>query len=849
MRSSLITSDEVVTAERLEAMVDERVGEVGPGRLVLLNGGNDVEFVVSFLACLRVGAPVIIAGSPSATSRLVEQFDPDVVIDPGAGSPAVRHRRDGSAHRLHPDLAVMLSTSGSTGSPRLVRLSHQNVGANAASIARYLDLRPDDRAITSLPMHYCYGLSVLTSHLAVGASMVLTDLSVVDKCFWSLVRDSGATTLAGVPYTFDLLDRTGFADHVPPTLRRLTQAGGAMPADQVRRYARLGRERGFDLFVMYGQTEATARMAYLPPDLAEDHPTSVGVAVPGGEIEIQPLPPEEAGGWPAGSGEVVYRGPNVMMGYASAADELADDSRLSELRTGDIGRLDDAGLLQIEGRRARFAKICGLRIDLDHVERELADRGVSALCVGDDERLVVGLVGGAAGRNDTAAREVVREAVELPPRRVTVVGLDHEPRLPSGKVDRAAVWAAADSTAAPSAAGVAAVLAVATGVESVGPADTFVSLGGDSLSYVEASLALEELLDPLPESWHLMTVADLEAASTRRPSRPWIRMDTGLVLRALAMVLIVGNHMDVFTVLGSAHVLLAAAGFNMARFLLSDSTSAGHATRWSTAVGRVALPAMAWIGIGLVFFDRYTVGALLQINNVVGEMTPARMAWRYWFVEVLVQCLVIAGIVFAVPAIRRLERRYPFGLAVAVAIALTLVRFAPFEPDRLYWYRTGRVAWVFALGWAAHRARTVPQRLAVTAVASVGCWGFFSIELRNAILLGGIVLLVWLGTIPVPRPARHVIGPLAASSLGIYLVHGDVYPVVQRMVSFPPAALVVTLVVSLAIARLFAVAWRQVVRLGAMARDQVSADGLGRKAAAAFAVTRMRVPGVRQSRS
>ena len=139
-------------------------------------------------------------------------------------------------------------------------------------------------------MHYCYGLSVINSHLAAGASLLLTDLSVVDACFWDAVRAHRVTTFAGVPYTFDLLDRVGFADMDLPSLRYVTQAGGRLAPARVREYADLGRRRGWDLFVMYGQTEATARMAYLPPDLAATSPSSVGVPIPGGSFSLEPLP-------------------------------------------------------------------------------------------------------------------------------------------------------------------------------------------------------------------------------------------------------------------------------------------------------------------------------------------------------------------------------------------------------------------------------------------------------------------------------------------------------------------------------------------------------------------------------
>src|SRR5690349_11741060 len=189
LRSAVIADGATITPDRFESMVAARAAEIGPGRLVLLHGSNDLEFVVSFVASLRAGSPVIVGGSAAAANQMVEQFDPDVVIEAKAAERSVQHRRLQPAHDLHPDLALMLSTSGSTGSPRLVRLSRRNVAANAASIARYLELRADDRTITSLPLHYCYGLSVLTSHLVAGATVALTELSVVDQCFWALARE------------------------------------------------------------------------------------------------------------------------------------------------------------------------------------------------------------------------------------------------------------------------------------------------------------------------------------------------------------------------------------------------------------------------------------------------------------------------------------------------------------------------------------------------------------------------------------------------------------------------------------------------------------------------------------
>ena len=364
-------------------------------------------------------------GAPAAS--IAEAWDPDITI---AVDGTVRVHREFAGRPLHPDLALLLSTSGSTGSPRLVRLSWENLRSNAEAIAEYLAVRPTDRAVTSLPLHYCYGLSVVHSHLLAGACVVLTDLSVADACFWDLARDTGTTTLAGVPHSFELLDRIGFAAMDLPDLRTVTQAGGRLDPDRVTALATLGRARGWDLFVMYGQTEATARMTYLPPDLAAEHPGTVGVPVPGGHVDLV-------------DGEVVYSGPNVMLGYASEPGDLALGRTTDRLHTGDLGRWTDAGLLEITGRRSRVAKVLGHRVDLEHVERSLRAEGCDVRCVDGGPGLVLCTAGAPEGG---LAERAARRA-GIPTRCVRVVappdlGLDAIPTCPPARstTPRSARW-------------------------------------------------------------------------------------------------------------------------------------------------------------------------------------------------------------------------------------------------------------------------------------------------------------------------------------------------------------------------------------------------------------------------
>ncbi|MEQ1785847.1 MAG: AMP-binding protein, partial [Acidimicrobiales bacterium] len=259
-RLAIATGSTTLTYAELAERVDRVADALGEARrLVLLTGADELDAVVGYLAALRGGHPVLLAApeSDAHLARLIDAFDPDVLMTECTGW-QIDERRHGSAHELHPELALLLSTSGTTGLPRLVRLSRRNVESNATAIAEYLELTPSDRGATTLPMHYCYGLSIINSHLATGAGLVLTDCSVVDRCFWRAFHRHRVTGLAGVPHTFDLLDRVGFDTMTLPSLRYVTQAGGRLAPDRVQRYVELGERDGWDLFVMYGQTEATA---------------------------------------------------------------------------------------------------------------------------------------------------------------------------------------------------------------------------------------------------------------------------------------------------------------------------------------------------------------------------------------------------------------------------------------------------------------------------------------------------------------------------------------------------------------------------------------------------------------
>lgn len=381
-----------------------------PGREVaLVRCGPDAPSAIGALAALAAGHAAILLEAGADPRHVLDRYDPRYVVS----GREVHVREHAAPAALHPDLRLLLSTSGSTGSPKLVRLTARNVLSNADAIGRYLGLDPGERAIASLPIPYSYGLSVLTSHLRAGASVAFTPHSVIRPEFWEDVRRHEATSFAGVPYSYAMLERIGMRDMRLPSLRTMTQAGGRLDPAVALRYARRAR-----FFVMYGQTEATARIAYVPPERLEEKAGSIGIAIPGGALRV------------AENDELVYAGPNVMLGYAEARADLARGDELGGvLPTGDLGAVDADGFFSVTGRLKRIAKVYGQRVNLDEVEA--AVEGPAGAVAGED-------VIDVYAERGADARALARR-FRLPPRAIRVHDVEALPVKGSGKIDYGAL--------------------------------------------------------------------------------------------------------------------------------------------------------------------------------------------------------------------------------------------------------------------------------------------------------------------------------------------------------------------------------------------------------------------------
>jgi acyl-coenzyme A synthetase/AMP-(fatty) acid ligase len=791
-----------------------RAGSTTHKELILLAADGSAESLRDLVCALVAGHAVMLVphDARALIERIEQTFSPSLVAR-REGQQWKLRRRHSRQLALHPELALLLSTSGTTGENKFVRLSYDNLLSNAQSIAGYLSLDSSSCALLNLPLHYSYGLSIVTSHLACGGTTVVTDRSVTDPQLWPLFESAGCTSLAGVPHTYELLATSGFFDRALPRLRQLTQAGGRLREPLLQRFAQWARERGVDFLVMYGQTEASPRMAYLPAADAIRAAGCIGQAIPGGQLRL-----EDESGQPIGeagvAGELVYEGPNVMMGYATSAPDLALPPGPRILRTGDLALVDPStGYFRITGRASRFLKIFGLRLSLDEVERQLEAAGLQGACTGDDDTLAVATR--LPRPQHEALVQAVRQATGLPRDRIVVLGLDEWPTLPSGKTDYRALQQlfqqsartgvaspAAQASKSPSlddcAAGPArpatpepASRAVAADAvkrifeETLGKpvpwADaSFQSLGGDSLTYVRAAIALQRIIPQLPADWPSRSVAQLQRLCKQEvPRQRWWsmeRIEMSLLIRAIAPVLVVVYHADHPHWAGGALLLLALVGFNVQRFL-SNHLAEG---RWrlvaTNLVSRVLVP--FWLLAGLYAAAHYhnPWPELLLVGNLIDSDAHHAVGFETWFVHVTAQSMLFLMLLSGSKRFRQHLAQQPFAVCLALlGFGLVLHHGAHAVWPQLA-INQGRdwpyAFWFFALGMLIQASQRFTQRLLTTVLAMGLIVYHLDHDLaRMTMLAVGSLLLLWVHGTRVPKLLVPLVGTLASASLFIYILH------------------------------------------------------------------------------
>ena len=437
-----------MTYGQLDTEAKTLADAVGKRCLVFSLCRNEIGSVLGYTAFLNHGiVPVQLSAhlEEGLLSNLLETYQPSFLWVPEDQTERFPGTKKAySAHgyvllktgyekenALYDELALLITTSGSTGSPKFVRQSYTNILDNAQSIAEYLKLDSTERPITTLPMNYVYGLSIINSHFLVGATILLTDRTLMQKEFWSFLKEAEATSFGGVPYTYEMLDKLRFYRMQLPSLRTMTQAGGKITPELHAKFAKYAAENGKHFVVMYGAAEATSRMGWLPPEKSVEKNGSMGIPIPGGKFFLADANGNEIRE-PFTTGELIYEGKNVTLGYAECgADLIKGDERHGRLETGDMAQFDEDGYYYIVGRKKRFLKIYGNRVNLDEVDRIIkGEFEIEVASAGVDDHLYIFVT-------DEKMAEPVREFVigktKLNPAAFKTIVIDEIPKNDSGK--------------------------------------------------------------------------------------------------------------------------------------------------------------------------------------------------------------------------------------------------------------------------------------------------------------------------------------------------------------------------------------------------------------------------------
>lgn len=380
----------------LEKLAEEYEKIIKSRSLVMILCDYEID-TIAFYYCMLVNQTVPILVDAHLKEEMLEQlirrYNPQYIWkSTNTGHKiAVKHRNHVLLKRhdemidMHQDLALLLTTSGSTGSSKLVRISYDNLLSNARTCSEHVMLREDDATITTLPFYYCYGLSVIHFHWYMGATVYVTDWPMTSEKFWKFFKQSGITNFATVPYHFEIMNKIGFIKKDYPSLRFLMEGGGKLQGEQQNFWGKILKDKNIRFYILYGQTEGTAILSGIPYKKALEKMGSIGLALTGYTSEIDHADEN-------GVGELIFRGDSVSMGYAEKKEDLArGDENNGILYTGDLAYVDEEGYIYLKGRKKRFVKILGARVSLDEMENIIQRYypQYSIVCAGGDNHIVL----------------------------------------------------------------------------------------------------------------------------------------------------------------------------------------------------------------------------------------------------------------------------------------------------------------------------------------------------------------------------------------------------------------------------------------------------------------------------
>lgn len=303
------------------------------------------------------------------------------------------YRTEKDIYPVNKKLELLMTTSGSTGSPKLVRYKKGNLEANARNVAKAFGWTNEERPLCDLAMNYTMGLNVINTHIYAGATIYITNNNIMSSEYWEFLKENKLTNITGVPFSYELMLKLRFTRMELPYLTTLAEGGGKLKNSTFKTLAEYAKENNKRFIATFGTTETSARMSMLDSDLALEKVGSIGKAIPEGRLFLV----DEEGNEIVKAnmeGELAYSGPNVTMGYAIKKDDLLkDDEFCGTYYTGDIAIKDEEGFFYIVGRKSRFIKLLGYRVSLDQCERFVKDEfNIECACVGNDDHMKIYIV-------------------------------------------------------------------------------------------------------------------------------------------------------------------------------------------------------------------------------------------------------------------------------------------------------------------------------------------------------------------------------------------------------------------------------------------------------------------------
>lgn len=811
-----IATDKTVFSEKSLQVEDMKSGKL---RATAVVRKNSTAFVEQMFALYAARRPLVLVSSADQVSGL-PGIEIDRCIDPAD--------RTGWFSAQHPvildDLPAQVTyTSGTEGLPKGILLTYRNLGYTTERIIEVMQMTAEIREYVGVPATFSFGMARYRAVSAVGGMAYMPPRGFDPMELARMLAAGEVNALSAVPTLLRiLLADPAIIGAAGKALKWMEIGSQAMTADEKRRIRDMFPNAR--IVQHYGLTEASRSTFLTLSDAPDAMLDSVGHPVGEGEVTL------------SADGRIRIRGPQVARSRIDA-DGLHDLTDADGwLQTNDLGHLA-GGNLFFDGRADDLINCGGQKVVPDQLEERIRSRlkpglQIAVAKVPDAQRgdgILVALAGAAAESTKVkkAATAVLAEMGINAGSALHVMAIDALPVTGTGKVQRRVladqfalrkVTAPASAPAKGDITDVHSLFQHEFAGQDVGPDDTFETLGGDSLHYIQFSLAYESHFGQLPDDWEKLSVARLQDHADGSGASIWRRLETVTLARAFFMICIVALHTEAFVYSpnwGAAYFLVMLAGYSVARFQLPEIIRSGSTkTLWGT-VRYVAIPTIL-MGVFLELVTRkFELPELLLVSNYFDPNTIR--GYTFYFVEFYIQILVLAALLFSFPPVRRAFQAYPMRSAVlfffataALDYGIELVWNGDYNYDRTPWH----YGWCFALGMVLATARDLPSRLFAFALSLITIFAYWQLTSAAFYVAGGVAVVLFVRSLTVPAPAKVLIAEVAGASMFIYLTHYQMISLVDKLYGqhMPWLALFLSIIVGIIGAHIYAWAERFVMK-------------------------------------